>query len=103
MTDAFTAHPETVAALTMIEPGVMLVQIGRYGMNHPPAAQPFDYTRAVLKSLLWKDAEIETYIIAAQELGATDDKTLALNVLQPLSKALRETAQKTLTDIAARK
>jgi hypothetical protein len=81
----------------------MITQIGRYGMNHPPAAQSFEYTRAILKSLLWEEAEIEHYISAAQELGATDDRTLVLNVLQPLSKALREATQKTLNEIAARK
>ena len=103
MMDGLQARPETIAALTMVEPGIMLVQIGRYGMNHPPAVSPFEYTRAVLKSLLWEDPEIEQYIAAAQEVGATDDKTLALNVLQPLSQALRDTTRKTLSEIAARK
>ena len=39
---------ETIAALSMIEPGIMITQIGRYGMNHPPATQSFEYTRAIL-------------------------------------------------------
>ncbi|HZO88216.1 MAG TPA: hypothetical protein VFB38_07725 [Chthonomonadaceae bacterium] len=103
MTSEFNASSEVVATLTMIEPGILLVQIGSYGMTHPPAAHPFEYTRAILKSLRWEDAEIERYISAAQEVGATDDRTLVLKVLQPLSQALREATRNTLNEIAARK
>ncbi len=53
MTSEFNASSEVVATLTMIEPGILLVQIGSYGMTHPPAAHPFEYTRAILKSLRW--------------------------------------------------
>ena len=103
MTNELNASPEVVSALTMIEPGTMIAQLGRFGMNHPPAVSPFEYTRAVLKSLLWDDAEIDSYVVAAQALGATDDKSLALNVLHPLSKALREATHKTLNELASRK
>ena len=98
-----SVRPEIYAALNTVEPGIMLVQIGRYGMSHPPATYPFEYTHAILKSLLFDETEIEAYIYAAQEMGATDDKTLVLNVLQPLSNALREATHSTLNAIAARK
>ena len=94
-------HPASIQRA--IDPGVLLVQIGRYGMGHPTAERPFDYTRAVLKSLLWDDEEIDEYIEASKALGAEDDKSLVLDVLQPLSKALREAVDKTAAELASRK
>src|SRR5258708_7745525 len=99
--NGFVHNPASI--MRSIDPAVMLVQIGRYGTSHPPAERPFDYTRAVLSSLLWDEKEAEEYIKAARELGAVDDKSLVLDVLQPLSRAIREATDRTVAELSARK
>src|SRR5437660_778391 len=103
MNDNIKSPVATSGIIRAIDPGIMLVQIGRYGMTHPPAAESFEYTRAVLRSLMWEASEVEEYVNAARSLGATDDKSLVTAVLHPLSQSIRCAVEQTLGELTTRK